>query len=172
MIDFNSEMVQELDNHTFGNKGAPWECNLRDLTRWCDAMKYHYDSNPSSQKWYEPESVVQLIYGDRMRTLSDKEKVRNIFENVFRKQVNGTGPIMYVNKQNIHVGDVALERQSGGVNVNVLKQGKTCLVLRSQLQTLRSLVYCVNLNWMSILVSATFSFFIHYYFLLPSRKLF
>ncbi|XP_018570303.1 midasin [Anoplophora glabripennis] len=155
MIDFNSKIVHELDTHSFGNKGAPWECNLRDLTRWCEAMTYHYNANPSLQKKYEPESVVQFIYGDRMRTLSDKEKVRDIFEDVFQSKVRGTGPIMYVNKENVYFGDVTLERQSSGVNVHVLKQDRTCLVLRSQLQTLRSLVYCVNLNWMAILVGSS-----------------
>lgn len=33
MIEFNSKIVCELEGHTFGHKGAPWECNLRDITR-------------------------------------------------------------------------------------------------------------------------------------------
>ncbi|KAJ8918423.1 hypothetical protein NQ315_008120 [Exocentrus adspersus] len=155
MIDFNTAIVNELDSHTFGNKGAPWECNLRDLTRWCEAVIYQYNSNPDLRKKYQPESVVQFIYEDRMRTFSDKERVRTIFQTVFQKRVRGTGLVLYVNKQNVHIGDVSLERQSSGVNVNVLKQDRTCLVLRSQLQTLRSLAYCVNLNWMSILVGSS-----------------
>ncbi|KAJ8930712.1 hypothetical protein NQ314_016477 [Rhamnusium bicolor] len=155
MIDFNSRIVKELDNHSFGQKGAPWECNLRDLTRWCEAMIYHYNVNPSLEKKYQPESVVQLIYGDRMRTTFDKEKVKDIFEEVFQCKVFGTGPIAYVNKQSVYIGDVRIERNSSRVNANVLKQDRTCLVLRSQLPILRSLAYCVNLSWMSILVGSS-----------------
>lgn len=33
MIDFNSKIVSELEGHNFGHKGAPWEYNLRDITR-------------------------------------------------------------------------------------------------------------------------------------------
>jgi hypothetical protein len=48
---------------------------------------------------------------------------------------------------------VSLKRNGGGVDTNVISQQKSCLVLRSQLAVLRSLAYCVNLNWMSLLVS-------------------
>lgn len=34
MIDFNTKIVCELEEHAFGHKGAPWECNLRDITRY------------------------------------------------------------------------------------------------------------------------------------------
>lgn len=33
MLEFYSKIVGELEGHTFGHRGAPWECNLRDITR-------------------------------------------------------------------------------------------------------------------------------------------
>lgn len=116
-------------------------------------MIYHYATNPSIYKSYRPESVVLLIYGDRMRTLSDKERVESIFESVFGCKVLGTSPVFYLNADSIFFGDVRIERKNSGVNENVLKQDRTSLILRSQLGVLRSLAYCVNLSWMAIVVS-------------------
>ncbi|XP_057664406.1 midasin [Diorhabda carinulata] len=148
MVDFNTRIVEELDNHTFANKGSPWECNLRDLTRWCEATIYcgKYDDE------YRPRNVVLLIYGDRMRTLTDKNKVESIFNDVFGQKVTGAGALTYVSDDKVYFGDVFIERNRFSVDTNVLKQEKTCLVLRSQMKVLRSLAYCVNLNWMAILV--------------------
>lgn len=117
-------------------------------------MIYHYSTNPSTDKSYRPENVVLLIYGDRMRTLSDKQRVENIFESVFGCKVLGTSPVFYLNANSVFLGDVRIERKSSGVNDNVLKQDRTSLVLRSQLGVLRSLAYCVNLNWMAVVVSS------------------
>nr|XP_023017788.1 midasin [Leptinotarsa decemlineata] len=152
MIEFNTRIANELNSHSFGNKGAPWECNLRDLTRWCEAMIYHFKLNSTSNRQYQPESVMNLIYGNRMRTVLDKTRVEELFMEVFSCKVRGSCPILYVSKRDLYIGDVCLERSNRGVNVNVLKQEKTGLVLRSQLSVLRSLAYCVNLNWMTILV--------------------
>lgn len=116
-------------------------------------MIYHYNTSQISDKLYQPESVVLLIYGDRMRTLSDKQCVQNIFESVFERKVRGNSPVVYLNADSVFLGDIRIARKSSGVNANVLKQDKSCLVLRSQLGVLRSLAYCVNLNWMAILVS-------------------
>ncbi|CAH1278834.1 unnamed protein product, partial [Diabrotica balteata] len=151
MVEFNSRMVEQLESHTFGHKGAPWECNLRDLTRWCEAIIYQHNISDI----YHPQNVVSLIYSDRMRTLADKNKVQEIFSQVFGCEVGGTGPVAYVTNDRVYFGDVFIERNQVHVDSNVLKQDKTCLVLRSQLDVLRSLAYCVNLNWMAILVGTT-----------------
>ncbi|KAK9869491.1 hypothetical protein WA026_003245 [Henosepilachna vigintioctopunctata] len=152
MVEFNQILDTELTEHKFGHKGAPWECNLRDLTRWCEATIFHRRSGNLDD--FRPEALVDLIYRDRMRTLADKDKAREIFENVFERKVTGTGPILYIDGECVHLGDVILRRNaieetqrphSGNDNSN-------CLVLRSQLAVLRSLSYCVNLGWMSILV--------------------
>lgn len=54
----------------WGQKGGPWEFNLRDLFRWCQLMLV--DQSPGC---YDPGQHVVLVYGERMRTREDKEKV-------------------------------------------------------------------------------------------------
>lgn len=58
----------------WGQKGGPWEFNLRDLFRWCQLMLV--DQSPGC---YDPGQHVFLVYGERMRTREDKEKVSLVF---------------------------------------------------------------------------------------------
>lgn len=153
MIQFNSCVVSEIDEHTFGHKGAPWEFNLRDLIRWCEVILI----NNIGQN-FKPENYVQLIYCDRMRTLEDKKRMTEIFEDIFQCSVGGVAPVVYTTESKIHIGDVCLNREVNGVNVNLLKRDNS-LVLRNQVHVLRNLSYCVNLNWMAILVSCYFYFY-------------
>ncbi|XP_044750466.1 midasin [Coccinella septempunctata] len=156
MIEFNMRMDEQLASHKFGNKGAPWECNLRDLTRWCEATIYHHKFNKTEMdNSYHPEALVNLLYADRMRTLSDKEKVFEIFEEVFCCKIGGTKPILYLNQKRVYFGDVHLDKDSVGEVQIKRGEDSDCLVLRNQLPTLRSLSYCVNLGWMSILVGSS-----------------
>lgn len=149
MVTFNTKIVGLLESHTFGHKGAPWECNLRDLTRWCEVTIYH----SKIAHGYHPESVVHLIYADRMRTLLDKDRVKTVFEEVFGCEVRGTRPVAYVTEDRVFFGDIFVERNQNKVDTNILKQEKSALVLRGQLEVLRSLAFCVSLNWMAVLVS-------------------
>lgn len=149
MVEFNTKVVNELDKHSFGHRGAPWEFNLRDLTRWCEAV---IDENVGSNKL---ENLVQLMYIDRMRTSVDKIKMQEIFEEVFSCKIAGDAPVAYVTKSKIYLGDVIIEREVSGVNLSVYKHEPGCLLLRTQLPILRSLAYCVNFNWLAILVGST-----------------
>lgn len=69
MVDFNEKLTSEI-GVTWGFNGSPWEMNLRDLTRWCEAT-----IAMSNSTFYNPGTSVQLIYMDRMRTKEDKKKV-------------------------------------------------------------------------------------------------
>lgn len=153
MVAFNSRVVREIESHSLGNKGAPWEYNLRDMTRWCEALIHHYNQDRSENKTYKPESLVTLIYSDRLRTRDDRAKIAEIFVEVFKKEVRGDAPVFYVNSNWVLFGDTGVERNGSVCNEHVLEQDDSCLVLRKQLGVLRSLCYCVNLNWMAILVS-------------------
>lgn len=55
----------------WGQRGSPWEFNLRDLFRWCELMQA--DQSPG---FYNPGQHVALVYADRMRTEADKAQVR------------------------------------------------------------------------------------------------
>lgn len=67
MVHFNERLSKEC-GRDWANRGAPWEMNLRDLTRWAEAMK---DS-------LQPGKFVSIIYADRMRTVQDKQKVSDM----------------------------------------------------------------------------------------------
>lgn len=150
MIEFNYKLAAELDSHKFGHKGAPWECNLRDLTRWCEATLYQREQSLSA--FLSPERTAQLIYSDRMRSREDKIKVQELFQQVMGYPIEGFNPVGYVAKKTVHFGDVTLQKEQDQPNEHVQIQGEGRLVLRGQLGTLRSLTYCVNQNWMAILV--------------------
>ncbi|KAJ8936234.1 hypothetical protein NQ318_010649 [Aromia moschata] len=75
MIEFNARLVKRTRRSHSGKQGCPLGVQPSDLTRWCEAVLYHYNVNPNLERKFQPESVVQLIYADRMRTLADKEKV-------------------------------------------------------------------------------------------------
>uniref|UniRef100_A0A1Y1KUK8 Midasin n=3 Tax=Photinus pyralis TaxID=7054 RepID=A0A1Y1KUK8_PHOPY len=147
MIKFNSCVVNELEQHKFGFRGAPWEFNLRDIARWCESV-VHSETR-------SPQSFVQLIYSDRMRTLTDKLRMREIFERQFGCSISGNAPIVYVTKIDVIIGDIGLKKEVAGVNMNLIKPPQNCLVLRKQINVLRSLAYCVKFNWMAILVGSS-----------------
>lgn len=54
----------------WGQKGGPWEFNLRDMFRWCQLMQT--DQSPG---FFNPGQHVGLVYADRMRTEADKAQV-------------------------------------------------------------------------------------------------
>lgn len=140
MLEFSFRIFQDLSTA----KGAPWEFNLRDLTRWCEVTV-----GLKKEEMYQPEKFVQLIFADRMRTLKDKEKVTEVYRDVFGCDA-GASTVLYVNSDCVFFGDVQLEKSFNGMEIN-----KSYLVLRSQLPVLRSLALCVKQNWMSLLVNYT-----------------
>ncbi|XP_066138163.1 midasin [Euwallacea fornicatus] len=152
MIDFNYKLATRLNERSFGNKGSPWECNLRDLIRWCQATLRHFESNPSSAKRLSPEYTAQLIYIDRMRSIADKKQVEELYKEVMGCAIKGSNPVGYIEEDQVHFGEVCLKRGQDKLNDSVLKQGEGHLILRGQQGVLRSLTYCVNQNWMAILV--------------------
>lgn len=158
MITFNLRVTKELDDHNFGSRGAPWEYNLRDISRWCEAVVYHFESNHTDDKKYSPESLVDLIYCDRLRTAEDRVKLRMMFVEVFECEPKGDSPVFYVNKDFVYLGEVRVKRNTSACSTQVLNQEVGSVVLRKQLPVLRSLVYCVNMSWMSIVVSITCNF--------------
>lgn len=65
------KLVQEvMVDRKWGQRGGPWEFNLRDLFRWCQLMQT--DQSPG---FFNPGQHVGLVYADRMRTEADKAQV-------------------------------------------------------------------------------------------------
>jgi midasin len=86
MVKFNSRLVRETGElRLWGQRGAPWEMNLRDLCRWCEAIIADSKKCSLSKEnpVFHPGKFIDLIYVDRMRTKEDKEKV-NITITIFK----------------------------------------------------------------------------------------
>lgn len=145
MIEFNAQ-IQQNQPPTL----TSFEFNLRDLFRWCEA------ANSAENDRFRPESAVELIYCARARSADDRAYLRETFERVFEVPIAGDRPTFYANAEWVYVGDASVSRAANEVNTHVLMGDGSCLVLRKQLEVLRSLMYCVNLKWMSILVSTFF----------------
>jgi midasin len=82
MVKFNSQLVRETGElRLWGQRGAPWELNLRDLCRWCEAVIADSRKFASSERnvAFNPGKFLDLIYVDRMRTKEDREKVNSGF---------------------------------------------------------------------------------------------
>ncbi|KAJ8270795.1 hypothetical protein GJAV_G00119370 [Gymnothorax javanicus] len=146
MVHFNNQLVEEvIMEKRWGQKGGPWEFNLRDMFRWCQLMQA--DQSPG---FYNPGQHVSLVYADRMRTEADKAQVLNVFRKVFGEDFEPyTGSRQFhITPLNLQVGYSVLPR-SGSPPVALVPP----LSLTHQaLRPLESLMKCVEMNWMAILV--------------------
>uniref|UniRef100_A0A8D2PY94 Midasin n=1 Tax=Varanus komodoensis TaxID=61221 RepID=A0A8D2PY94_VARKO len=145
MVEFNNKIDEEIMiQKKWGHKGGPWEFNLRDLFRWCQLMLV--DQSPGS---YDPGQHMFLIYGERMRTKADKEKVVSLFKETF-----GQNAPPYVGSRKFHITPYDIQ-----VGFSILSRanyvpppGRNLSLLHHSLQPLESIMKCVHMNWMVILV--------------------
>ncbi|XP_066468783.1 midasin [Tiliqua scincoides] len=145
IVEFNNKIDQEvMVEKKWGHKGGPWEFNLRDLFRWCQLMLI--DQSPGS---YDPSQHMFLIYGERMRTKADKEKVVCLFKNICGQNSHpymGTRQF-HITPYDVQVGFSILSRAN-----YVPPPGSNLSLLHHSLQPLESIMKCVHMGWMVILV--------------------
>ncbi|XP_036895348.1 midasin isoform X2 [Sturnira hondurensis] len=146
MVAFNNQIDHEVTvEKKWGQRGGPWEFNLRDLFRWCQLMLV--DQSPGC---YDPGQHVFLVYGERMRTREDKEKVIAVFKEVFSSHSNpymGTR-LFHITPYDVQVGYSVLSR--GGYATPLSRHPLS--LLHQSLQSLESVMKCVQMSWMVILV--------------------
>ncbi|KAM4043140.1 midasin isoform 2-T2 [Anomaloglossus baeobatrachus] len=146
MVAFNNQIdLEVMTERKWGQRGGPWEFNLRDLFRWCNLMLH--DQSPGN---YDPSQHVFLVYGERMRSKEDRQKLVSVYVAVFGEESTpylGTRHF-HINPQNIQVGFSVLPR---GVSCSSTKRQHLSL-LHHSLQSLEPVMKCVELGWMVILV--------------------
>ncbi|KAJ4439015.1 hypothetical protein ANN_14971 [Periplaneta americana] len=182
MVKFNSRLVRETGElRLWGQRGAPWELNLRDLSRWCEATIADFKKYTSAGKnnvKFNPGKFVDLIYVDRMRTREDKEKVKEIYMEVLGSEfpLMCSFPQIHVTHSTLFIDDICLSRDglrlqnpvkfsdsvvmsksksdigSGDWCQSLPHEDSNLMLLRKQFPALRSLARCINMNWMVILV--------------------
>ncbi|PKK33324.1 midasin AAA ATPase 1 [Columba livia] len=145
MVAFNNKIDNEvMVEKKWGQKGGPWEFNLRDLFRWCQLMLV--DQSPGC---YDPGQHVFLVYGERMRTKEDKEKVISVFRDIFGQEADvytGTREF-HITPYNVQIGYSVLSRGN-----YIPRPGRSLSLLHHSLQSLESIMKCVHMSWMVILV--------------------
>ncbi|KAM7394956.1 hypothetical protein PAMA_006612 [Pampus argenteus] len=151
MVEFSNRLVQEVCvERRWGQKGSPWEFNLRDMFRWCQLMQA--DQSPG---FFNPGQHVAVVYSDRMRTEADKAQVLSVFRKVFGEDFEPyTGSRQFhTTPLNLQVGFSVLQR-SGGAPVAL---DPPLSITHQALRPLESLMKCVEMGWMTILVGPTAS---------------
>uniref|UniRef100_A0AAZ3S0A1 Midasin n=1 Tax=Oncorhynchus tshawytscha TaxID=74940 RepID=A0AAZ3S0A1_ONCTS len=151
MVQFNNRLVHEVSvERKWGQKGGPWEFNLRDMFRWCQLMQA--DQSPG---FFNPGQHVGLVYADRMRTEADKAQVLSVFRKVFGEDFEPyTGSRQFhITPLNLQVGFSVLQR-SGGAPVAL---DPPLSITHQALRPLESLMKCVEMGWMAMLVGPTAS---------------
>ncbi|XP_076758301.1 midasin [Xylocopa sonorina] len=150
MIKFNQVLSAQV-GITWGHSGSPWEMNLRDLIRWCEITIA--TSKRSLERTYNPGNGAQLIYVDRMRTMEDKNRVIDIYNEIFCDDnwhlPDPEFPI-HLTKEKVFFGDEILRRSD-----SAFYEQDDLLLLREQKAVLRGLAQCVNMNWMAILIGGS-----------------
>ncbi|XP_035851556.1 midasin isoform X1 [Sander lucioperca] len=151
MVEFSNRLVQEVSvERRWGQRGSPWEFNLRDLFRWCQLMQA--DQSPG---FYNPGQHVALVYADRMRAEADKAQVLSVFRKVFGEDFEpySGSRQFHITPLNLQVGLSVLQR-SGGAPVAL---DPPLSITHQVLRPLESLMKCVEMGWMTILVGPTAS---------------
>ena len=65
LVEFNQILDQQIVvQKKWGQSGAPWEFNLRDLLRWCDAIKGEAMGDMVETK-LDPGKFVRILYASR-----------------------------------------------------------------------------------------------------------
>ncbi|XP_072761011.1 midasin [Anoplolepis gracilipes] len=150
MVQFNSKLASEI-GVVWGHAGSPWEMNLRDITRWCETtIEAAFNKFRGDKQYFNPGDSVELIYVNRMRTNEDRQKIYDIYQEMFSPEKYSL-PLnqlpMHITADKLFIGDVTLNRKNCCADEDC-----NLLVLRDQRTVLKSLMQCVKMNWMSILV--------------------
>lgn len=154
MVEFNQLLVEKvLEEGQWGIRGGPWEFNLRDIFRWCQATIELSSPNES----INPGRYVGLIYADRMRSAQDRQKMFDTYETVFGVEY----PLQHrdihvrISQQWVQVGRAVLPRDNHEMLTtdSYSKHDEDILLLQRNLKPLESLMLSIQSKWLSILVS-------------------
>ncbi|XP_022815663.1 midasin isoform X2 [Spodoptera litura] len=154
IVEFNCKVAHEVTEiQSWGHRGAPWEMNLRDIQRWCEAIIL----DEKERDILSPGKFVDMLYVNRMRTQEDKEKMIEAYDKIFLPDYPRSDPTpqFYVSLPSVVFGDVVLNRKDQKEFKNRRSFDTNLLVLRSQLPTLKAVAQSIKMNWLTILVGPT-----------------
>ena len=106
-----------------------------------------------AEEFYDPSEYVPLVYADRMRTAADKQKVLSIAAETFLSQPSEHCVDVRVMTDYVQIGHSWLARRGTAMNSDAGSRNFSLQLLHHCVAPLESLMKCVQMNWMSILVS-------------------
>ncbi|XP_061171072.1 midasin-like [Saccostrea echinata] len=151
MVTFNMKIEQEtVAEGRWGQRGGPWEFNLRDLFRWCELLL----KNQRTVDDLDPGEFVGLLYRVRMRTMEDKQRVLDLYDRVFSpdRPAYTSSRQVVITDTHVHVGHSCLPRSEVQAPSPRGKARKSLYLLHHCLEPLESIMKIVEMNWMSIIV--------------------
>uniref|UniRef100_A0A1I8F1R9 Midasin n=1 Tax=Macrostomum lignano TaxID=282301 RepID=A0A1I8F1R9_9PLAT len=142
MIRFNCLLQQRVSvDRSFGLAGSPWEFNLRDVFRWCEALRLHGDGG---RRRCQPGLFLRLVYSGRMRCREDRRRVADLYREVFPDEsANPVYPwptMLHVTNTHVTVGAARVARQHSVSRISDTTNDEAYL-LRHQLGALESLLH-------------------------------
>ena len=149
MIEFNNQVQTDVvTSQEYGQLGAPWEFNLRDVFRWCHLAV-------SEGKEDEVSLYVDAIYLQRMRSESDRMVLLAAFHSVFSRDLSSLYPYdpypaFDLTPEALHIGTTTIPRCQfpfGAINEDIKPN-----LPRSLRRPLETIARSVNMNWPCLLI--------------------
>jgi len=139
LVQFTVLLYQQVCvEKVWGYSGSPWQFNLRDLLRWCQAVS----AEPHLAFRY-----AELIFVERFRMQCDKDAALRCLQSIAGRDESTTADSFCINKNTLQIGSAVLQRSN-----KCLPTLQRYRLLQSQYDVLESLMLCVKNNWLSILV--------------------
>ena len=152
---FTQQLNQKIiKNREFGQKGSPWEFNLRDLFKIFSVISEYYKiDSDESRRNIKIKEAFSFTYYCRLRSKKDRNKLRSLFKDIFGFELYvPTGKIscLYEN-----CDDPKFKIGQSTILSTVSNQAEQELVLSSQLPSLEALNFALQpalKNYVPILI--------------------
>lgn len=145
VITFITKLNDEVTNKaSFGNLGAPWEFNLRDILRWLELLSSHTGLTTQGQA----DDFMNLVVRQRFRTPQDRAKVDQLYTEVFGQLPKNRRLFHRITKEWIQVGHSLVLRRTN----SQLPPTEPLTLLIRQLPILETIMTCIQKKWPCILV--------------------
>ncbi|KAL8100236.1 hypothetical protein AgCh_032471 [Apium graveolens] len=144
LIRFNKLIHEDtMVHHKYGQKGSPWEFNLRDIIRSCQIIQ---DAPEKSRN----DCFLDTVYVQRMRTPSDRQRVIELYKKVFELESHiNPFPRLQLNPDYLMIGSTCISRNHSQSH----KLTKSELhIMPGSRNSMEAVARCVHHQWLCILV--------------------
>ena len=150
IVQFNDSVQKDIEDRRYGQLGSPWEFNLRDVFRWCDLIKYHYDKTGS----LELGAFSDTIYIQRLRSEIDRSQLSKRYQQCFGNlDCIRLDPLVKYENKFVNIGIARLAK-----NVNILPPSDSIIIgeepsfLRHLVRPMEAVSLCIQMSWPCLLV--------------------